>query len=48
LRNVDGHTFKGDFDPGDIQIGAYRYFSKLNKTFNSVFKGDTRHKGRIK
>ncbi len=44
LRATSGHKFKGDFDPGTIQLGAYRYFAKLDKTFNKILKGKTNYR----
>ncbi len=41
LRQVTGGSFKGNFDPGTIQVGAYRYFATLNKTFDKILKGKT-------
>ncbi len=44
LRNVSNHPFKGDFDPGTIQVGVYRYFAKINKVFTKILKGKTTYK----
>ena len=33
--------FKGDFAPGAIQVGAYRYFSVTGRNFHGVLKGKT-------
>ena len=41
LRASGCHPFRGDFDPGSIQVGAYRYFAVLNKKRQKILKGKT-------
>ena len=46
LRSESNHSFKGDFDPGTIQVGAYRYFAELDRTFKEILKGTTTYRRR--